>query len=986
MNPSARSNSRWKLPYLKNHLAQDNKGFPIIAITETWLNSCITNAQVHIPGYDLIRCDRPLRKGGGVLLYLADDLPFLNVEMLTDKVSQAIACTCETSKTIIINVYRPPDADNSNTKKLIRFLQKYLSDVNENDDYDVMLLGDFNLPNIDWTTTSVESGCSTITNEAASALLDFMGTNFLNQHVTAATRKDNILDLCISNNSSMIQDIDVIDTPLSDHRIIEILLQDHPAYRPVSAAKIFEEHSFRNLKLDKGDWPTINASLKKIDWLQLLSLCQTDEEFPELFRLTFLQICLLYTPKKPAVTGEYKPASTRTCRILTRKKRKLKTRLKAMEGNPHCAATRKKITEELYIMELSIRDKINGDLEDKELEAVKRVKSNPKYFYTYAKQFLTRRSEIKLLMDEEKQPIHDKKGIADLLQRQYTSVFSDPLDPRKAPPSFTAPHCSFPMTDMDLNFDKEDVIKAIDGVKAHAASGPDEIPIRALKECKLNVAEPIYLIWKKSILCGTVPACYKESVITPIHKKDSKVHAKNYRPVSLTSHIIKIFERIIRHKVVDYLERNNLICTSQHGFRSGHSCLSELLDHFDDILTGLLENKDTDIIYLDYAKAFDKVDHPLLIQKLEKYGIHPSLIRWIKDFLTNRSQSVVVNGVHSFIAIIVSGVPQGTVLGPILFIIFINDIGTCIKHSTLRCFADDTRLAGKIDVTSDCDKLQEDLDAVTAWSLKNNMKLHEDKFEYLSHKCRDTFLEELPFTTCHSQYQTASGVTLYPADHIRDLGVTISADLTWDKHISTMLQKANTMSAWVFNVFKSRDPLTMMTLYKSMVRSIVEYCCPLWHPTGSGLTKKIEALQRSFTRRIQTCKDMDYWQRLSFLKLMSLQRRRERYIIITMWKILNNYHPNNMNIQFQEPNRNGIMAKLPPLSKKCRTKHQTLYDSSFAVLGPKLWNNIPAKLTLIQDIDTFKTDLYNDYLHKIPDRPPVSGYSCATSNSVLEWC
>ena len=144
---------------------------------------------------------------------------------------------------------------------------------------------------------------------------------------------------------------------------------------------------------------------------------------------------------------------------------------------------REKATEELYIMELNIRDKINGDLEDKELEAVSRVKSNPKYFYTYAKQFLTRRSEIKLLMDEENQPIHDKKGIADLLQQQYISVFSDPLDPRKESPSFPTPHCSSPMTDMDLNFDKEDVIKAIDGVKAHAASGPDEIPIKALKEC-----------------------------------------------------------------------------------------------------------------------------------------------------------------------------------------------------------------------------------------------------------------------------------------------------------------------------------------------------------------------------------------------------------------------------------------------------------------------------------------------------------------------
>ena len=172
-------------------------------------------------------------------------------------------------------------------------------------------------------------------------------------------------------------------------------------------------------------------------------------------------------------------------------------------------------------------------------------------------------------MDEEKQPIPDKKEITDLRQRQYTSVFSDPLDPGKAPPSFSTPHCSFPMTDMDLKFDKEDVIKAIDGVTAHAASGPDEIPIRALKECNLNVAEPIYLIWKISILCGTVQACYKESVITPIYKKDSKVHAKNYRPVSLTSHIIKIFERIIRHKVDDYLEKNNIYVLASMVFGVG---------------------------------------------------------------------------------------------------------------------------------------------------------------------------------------------------------------------------------------------------------------------------------------------------------------------------------------------------------------------------------------------------------------------------------
>ena len=714
-------------------------------------------------------------------------------------------------------------------------------------------------------------------------------------------------------------------------------------------------------------------------------LTQIDEyTYNMLFiRYTLLQLCLLNLPKKPDNTNtrEFKPSGSRAFRILTRKKGKLKTRLKAItKTNPANTVAINKLKDKLALLEVDMCDTINGQLDQNELKAVQKVKDNPKYFYTYAKQFLKRKSEIKLLMDENKEPIHDKKGIADILQKQYISVFSDPNDPRVKDPSFPSPKPAQPMTDIDLEFSHEDIIKAIEEVKPHAASGPDEIPIQILKNCKLQVAVPIHMIWKHSLNNGVVPFCYKESIITPIHKKDSKVDPKCYRPVALTSHIIKIFERIVREKIVDYLERNGIISCIQHGFRRGHSCLSELLDHIDEILAGFTDSKDTDVIYLDYAKAFDKVDHRLLIMKLKRYGIHPKLVDWIESFLKDRTQTVVINGVHSFVAPIISGVPQGTVLGPILFIIFINDIGQCVKHSTIRCFADDTRLSGKIGIAEDCSKLQEDLNAVTTWSEENNMKLHQDKFEYLSHRNNKSLLDELPFATEHFQYHTKSGDTLYPTDQVRDLGVIISSDVSWNNHISQMLQKARMMSAWVFNVFKCRDTCTMLTLYKSMVRSILEYCCPLWHPTSIGATQHIEALQRTFTRKIQGCQDMTYWERLSHLKLMSLQRRRERYIIITMWKILNGKHPNNMNIQFQHPKRNGITARLPKLTRSCSGKHQTMYDSSFAVQGPKLWNLLPAGITQITDLEAFKICLYDEFLSKKSDRPPVRGYPCANSN------
>ena len=218
------------------------------------------------------------------------------------------------------------------------------------------------------------------------------------------------------------------------------------------------------------------------------------------------------------------------------------------------------------------------------------------------------------------------------------------------------------------------------------------MPAKLLKNCKNSIAIPIHLIWSHSLANGYVPASYKLSHIVRLYKKDSKSIPANYRPVSLTSHVVKVFERVLRKKMVDHLETNDLLCNNQHGFRSVRSCLTQLLHHFDDVLEALMNNQDFDSIYLDYAKAFDKVDHKILLKKLNLYGIHPTLINWIDNFLSDRMQGVIVNGHLSFLALIISGVLQGTVLGAILFLIFINDIDLCIAESIIRSFADDTRV------------------------------------------------------------------------------------------------------------------------------------------------------------------------------------------------------------------------------------------------------------------------------------------------------
>jgi len=233
--------------------------------------------------------------------------------------------------------------------------------------------------------------------------------------------------------------------------------------------------------------------------------------------------------------------------------------------------------------------------------------------------------------------------MANILQQQYTAVFSNPEASKAEKPKMAEKDVSIE----DIIFTTEDIIKAIDSIDTYAGTSDEDIPARVIKECKQHLCIPIKLIWSRSLHSGIVPSILKTQFITPVFKKGNRSDPGNYRPISLTSHIIKIFERILRQRLVTFLERNKILNQSQHGFRKGRSCLTQLLTHYDRILQNLNNNCETDVIYLDYAKAFDKVDHRILLQKLHAYGIRGKLYNWIKDFLSNRLQTEVINVKHS---------------------------------------------------------------------------------------------------------------------------------------------------------------------------------------------------------------------------------------------------------------------------------------------------------------------------------------------------
>ena len=550
--------------------------------------------------------------------------------------------------------------------------------------------------------------------------------------------------------------------------------------------------------------------------------------------------------------------------------------------------------------------------------------------------------------------------MASLLSNQYKSAFSTPSQHLvdKTPCAATVIN--------DVNFNEADIEKAIDQISRNSAPGPDKFPAVMLQMCKEELCHPLYLIWRKSLDTGEVPEMLKVSNITPIYKDGPKKLPKNYRPVALTSHLVKCFEKVIRNALVKHIEDNNLMNPNQHGFRSGRSCLSQLLQHYDRIVKYLEEGKNVDVIYLDFSKAFDKLDFQLTLQKLHNLGVTGKIFNWLQSFLTNRKQCVYISGVKSSYEEVMSGVPQGSVVGPLLFLIMLGDIDAEVTTAHVASFADDTRMTASISHQVDTCALQADLDKIYSWAANNQASFNCGKFECLRYGTNKSIMQS-------SCYLSSNQSTIDEKSSVKDLGVIMSSDATFNEHISRVTTAASQKCGWVLRTFKTRECFPLIVLWKSLILPILDYCSQLWSPCAPGPIQAIEKVQVNYLRKISRIAHLDYWRQLHVLKLYSLQRRRERYICIYVWKIIEGIVP-NFGIEITENRRRGRYCRVPLVKSQASHRAQTLRFNSMSVRGPRVFNCLPTSLRNMSgcSVQTFKKEL-DKHLNKIPDEPRVPG-------------
>ena len=803
----------------------------------------------------------------------------------------------------------------------------------------LVLVGDFNYKEIDWE------------NELCHTALDFNGDqhmaekfltctqeNFLFQHVSTPTHfrpncKPSLIDLVFSNDPNFIYDMQQYD-PIgaSHHNMIIFSCNFFPYKKDVSGTT--------KLSMNKGDYNNMRLSASGIDWDAIFDVEKDVDYWWEGFENEYKKLTKEFIPEVKArntVKRTFTASATLLDKIdMKRKSYKYYKKFRTTENYETYVYFRNLVTFEVRKTKL-----------EKEINLARRSKTNPKLIYQYISSKTKTKDTIPNLDKPEGGTTTDDKEKASVLNKFFGSVFTEEGDTQL--PECEGISCDTILDKIDISLD--DVMKILNSLNVNKSCGPDGVHPRVLKELCNELSIPLKKLFDKTMLDGRIPKKWKVAEVRPIFKKGNKASPNNYRPVSLTSIVCKIFENFVRNSIYSHLIDHDMLALEQFGFCKGRSCTTQLLVTLNDWFLNIDQNIPTDSVYLDFSKAFDCVPHKRLMSKLHSYGIRGNVYNWILDFLSDRSQFVSINNCNSDSIPVTSGVPQGSVLGPTLFVYYINDLPQ-IASNIVKIFANDTKLYTKITSELDCLRLQEDIDSLVKWSDKWLMKFNSSKCKIL-HVGKNN--PKFNYTIKEGDIDVPLTETLCE----KDLGVNIDNCLNFNQHIAQITKKARCISAMLLRTFTNKDPEIHVPIFKSLVRPNLEYANSVWNPYLKNDINRLEKVQKNYTKRIQGMKDLNYHQRLEKLKLPSLEYRRLRGDLIEVYKITHNiYDPISTNALFHMSNNQpNTRFNLNPyrLTKAHVNKKQ--FQMFFTNRVVDLWNNLPLNVVTSKSLNVFKNNV-----------------------------
>ncbi len=885
----------------------------LIFITESWGKH---DNVFNLPGYVTFRNDRENRPGGGVLIFIRSQLkPIFYSPNIKYSESVIFDIQCGALSFCFVCFYRSPDASPDSDRC---FLDQIEEIMNRHCGVTV-LLGDFNLPDINWDNF--------VWPPRLDSFMNIIMDHFLSQMVLEPTHQNgNILDLIFTDDTDVISTVNILENfASSDHFVINFQVAVNNSSKPIPIP---------TFNFWKANWQLYREHLQLLDWDTVFSFNSADDIW-KAFQGNINSALSISVPKRSV-----KPASNKfpwfndlELQHLTRKKSNI-FRAYKRAGRPEILRLRLREVENL------IRNRTRSLVAKFEQDLANGILQGKKPFWKYVSMKRKNRPKITALKAPDGNMVSTDTGCAEILSNFFASVFVN--EDTTALPQPTV-HTEFFID--NVIFSADAIMKVFRKLPSFSAPGPDNLPYAVLKQGGNFLAEKLSMLFQILLTRGTVPTEWKMAYVVPIFKKGSVTEPTNFRPVSLTISTCKVMESVIRNVIWPFWDMHHLISCNQHGFRPKCSCTTQMLEFLEQVSMSIDQGENIDVVYLDFRKAFDTVPHARLLSKLESLGIRGQLLMWIQSFLTNRSQMVMVNGVLSSPQRVLSGVPQGSVLGPAFFLAYVNDLESYLL-SKVKLYADDTKV-----FSSSPFELQTDLDALTVWSDLWLLRFNLEKcvVMHCGHNNPNT-----PYLLNDHQLRTT--------DVERDLGIMVAKNLKSADHVNYIVARAQRIFGLIKKTFVSRDASVIMPLYCSLVRSLLDYGTVIWNPYLIRDIQLVEKVQRRVTRTVRGLRNLPYEERLVQLQIDSLEKRRVKTDLTELFKIINGYtclqpeHFFNFNVQARTRGHN---FKIYP-----NFSHLNVRKYFFTNRVVELWNRLPIEIVNAINVVNFKK-LLNEYFSNL---------------------